>query len=199
MSSEAIYCLYKHTSPSGKSYIGITCNYTARCQSHQRDPGCRAFYNAIQKYGWDNFTHTILAEDMTDDEAWEMEVWAIQHYASRYPTGYNIKPGGQGCITDASRNKLSQSLSGRILDDDHINKIAASCADREHTLEMKIKAYMARWKKTRAEAEEFYEKKATDPYSVNKNYGKDYVGYAAVKRHNQFHRSQKRQALNPNS
>ncbi len=54
---ERKFCVYKHTSPSGKVYIGITCKvpeirwgtngYYYRKQT--------VFYNAIKQYGWENF------------------------------------------------------------------------------------------------------------------------------------------------
>jgi predicted GIY-YIG superfamily endonuclease len=45
------YLIYKHTSPSSKSYIGQTKQYKRRCYEHQYYNGCIAFKNAIKKYG----------------------------------------------------------------------------------------------------------------------------------------------------
>lgn len=61
-----VWKVYKHTSSSGKCYIGIT---------HYEDPNVRwqnglgyqkypFFIPAILKYGWDNFTHEILYENL---------------------------------------------------------------------------------------------------------------------------------------
>ena len=89
-----IYCLYRHTSPSGKAYIGITNDYTRRCDEHQRADGSSPkFHRAIRKYGWDNFTHEILATGMTESEAGELEVACITKW-NTWHGGYNSHPGG---------------------------------------------------------------------------------------------------------
>lgn len=63
---ERNYVVYKHTSPSNKSYIGITSNYKLRCNQHKsKNSRCRLFSRAIQKHGWDNFTHEILEDNLT--------------------------------------------------------------------------------------------------------------------------------------
>lgn len=54
--------IYMHTSPSGKHYIGQT---KQKINNRFRSDGsgykqCRVFYNAIKKYGWNNFKHEIL-------------------------------------------------------------------------------------------------------------------------------------------
>ena len=61
MTEDALYCIYMHISPSSKGYIGQTKRYDRRCYEHQYiSNGCIAFKNAIDKHGWDNFTHEIL-------------------------------------------------------------------------------------------------------------------------------------------
>lgn len=40
--SNNIYLIYKHTSPSGKSYIGLTNNYQRRCREHKSSNICIA-------------------------------------------------------------------------------------------------------------------------------------------------------------
>ncbi len=59
------YCIYKHTSPSGKAYLGQTKDYAKRINKHLTTVGCRAFASAILKYGWDNFNHEILIKNLT--------------------------------------------------------------------------------------------------------------------------------------
>lgn len=99
---ETNYCVYKHTNKTnGKVYIGIT----GRKPEERWDYGwgyCRqpVFWNAIEKYGWDGFTHEILFEGLTKDEAIEKEIELIAAYKSnvkRYynPSyGYNADDGG---------------------------------------------------------------------------------------------------------
>lgn len=106
------YSVYKHTSPNGKVYIGITC---------QKDPSIRwkngwgysrniHFMNAIKKYGWENFAHEIIYEGLTHEEANKTEAGLINHYNSTDTSfGYNISPGG-GAWSDEIRAKSSEAI-----------------------------------------------------------------------------------------
>ncbi|MHC1785458.1 MAG: GIY-YIG nuclease family protein [Christensenellales bacterium] len=106
------YCVYKHTSPNGKVYIGITC---------RKDPEIRwnkgygysnnlHFVNAIKKYGWDNFRHEVLQRDLTHDEANRIEAELIsQHNSADQSFGYNVSPGG-GAWADETRLKSAASI-----------------------------------------------------------------------------------------
>lgn len=94
-----MYKVYKYTSPSNKVYIGITSktlNERARYNGCGYDR-CIYFAKAINKYGWENFTSEILAQDLTEDEAKRLEKYYIKLYDSTNPEkGYNISAGGQG-------------------------------------------------------------------------------------------------------
>ena len=64
------YCVYKHTSPNGKVYIGITSqNPIARWRNGKGYSNNTHFKNAIDKYGWDNFKHEILHSELSKEEA----------------------------------------------------------------------------------------------------------------------------------
>ena len=55
------YVVYKHTSPSGKVYIGITGqDIHRRWRNNGEGYRGQLFYNAIKKYGWENISHEIL-------------------------------------------------------------------------------------------------------------------------------------------
>lgn len=95
------WTIYKHTSPSGKSYIGLT----------SKDPEKRwlegAGYNpktkfgkAIIKYGWHNFTHEILETEIdTLAVAQEREKYYIKFFDS-FKNGYNSTEGGDSVAPD---------------------------------------------------------------------------------------------------
>ena len=99
------YYVYRHTSPSGKIYIGITF----------RNPKVRwgkngiyyksniKFYNAILKYGWDNIKHEVLLSKCTKEEAIVFEKLLIAHYKG-LNISYNIADGGEGS-TGVHRSK----------------------------------------------------------------------------------------------
>lgn len=79
--------IYKHTSPSGKCYIGQTTNPKNRWKSSAYR-SCPKFYRAIQKYGWCNFTHEIIFTCYDEFEANRKEEYFIEKYNSVI-NGYN--------------------------------------------------------------------------------------------------------------
>ncbi len=93
--SEKLYIIYKFTSPSGKSYIGQTCNFTRRKNEHKIMTGCRAFASAIKKYGFETFIEEILEENLTLDEANAREFYWIEKEDTISPNGYNLRTGGK--------------------------------------------------------------------------------------------------------
>ena len=74
MQEERNYCVYAHTNLiNGKMYIGISGD-DPRKRWVRGYKGSTRFYNAIQKYGWDNFDHVILVDELTKEEACEIEI-----------------------------------------------------------------------------------------------------------------------------
>ena len=64
------FCVYKHTTPSGKIYIGITSQKPSeRWQEGKGYGSNNHFTNAILKYGWSNITHEVLFEGLSKEEA----------------------------------------------------------------------------------------------------------------------------------
>lgn len=106
-------CVYKHTSPSGKVYIGITCTSPfARWRNGSGYSSQPAIANAIAKYGWENFTHEILAKDLTREEASAKEKEYISFFKSDNPQyGYNCTSGGDAkyFVSETTRNKQSEA------------------------------------------------------------------------------------------
>lgn len=108
------YIVYRHTSPNGKIYIGITCgSMTSRAgKNGRRYSGNEHFYRAIQKYGWDNFQHDILYSNLTKEEACELETSLIAEYkANQYDFGYNICDGGEGRSGDHQSDDTKKLIS----------------------------------------------------------------------------------------
>lgn len=93
-----IWVVYKHISPSGKVYIGITSNIKRRWEGKGKAyKACNKFYNAIQKYGWDNIKHEILYTDLSEQEAKAKEIELISYYKA-CNISYNITDGGDGTL-----------------------------------------------------------------------------------------------------
>lgn len=93
-------CLYKLTSPSGKSYIGISLfSVEKRCAEHQAAArkGVRtALYAAIRRYGFEQFAVAVLAESDSWPALCEMERASITEHVTLAPSGYNMTTGGDG-------------------------------------------------------------------------------------------------------
>lgn len=123
------YCVYKHTAPNGKVYIGITkrkpkkrweCGKGYKCNHH--------FYSAIQKYGWENFSHEILLSGLTKEQAEKDEIRLIKEYQSANPShGYNLRLGG-------SLSSFSEEV---------IEKMRLSHIGKKHSEEQKKKMSLA--------------------------------------------------------
>lgn len=90
------YCVYKHTGPNGKVYIGITGMIPQkRWANGSGYRGNPHFYNAIKKYGWDNFHHEVLIYGLPREEAIIKEIELIKYHNSHLSQyGYNVSLGG---------------------------------------------------------------------------------------------------------
>ena len=91
------YIVYMHKLKiDGRVYIGQTClSIEKRAGSNgNKYKGCTKFWNAIQKYGWNNFEHIVLASDLTLDQANELEKQYIEKFNS-IENGFNLVEGGR--------------------------------------------------------------------------------------------------------
>ena len=125
--SERLWSVYKHTSPSGKVYIGIAKDVKHRWRAGGNGyKGSTRIWYAIQKYGWNNFKHEIVADGLTKQEACEMEIALIKKHNSTDPAhGYNLSSGGQhGTLSPESIEKLRASQMGHPVSD-KVRKILA--------------------------------------------------------------------------
>lgn len=134
------YTVYKHTSPNGKVYIGITSRKPEErwLYGHGYNNN-KHFHDAIQKYGWENIEHTIIADGLTKEQAFGMEIELIAKYRSNDPEyGYNMSIGGEGGTTgvrlsEETRRRMSKSRTGekhfgygKHLSDGHRKKLSES-------------------------------------------------------------------------
>lgn len=111
-----MYSVYKHENKlNHKVYIGQTNDIKRRWKNNGINyKGCPIFYNAIQKYGWDNFEHIILYDNLSQEEANYYEQLMIQFYNSTdSENGYNILTGGQGLGNYWSQEVNRQAQSER--------------------------------------------------------------------------------------
>lgn len=115
-----LYCVYKHVSPSGKQYVGITCKRPEdRWDNGRGYIQNKHFWSAIQKYGWQNFKHEILATGLTMEDAVEMETRLIKEFDLTNPeNGYNISSGGEvGLINSCPWTEERRKSFGKTMSD----------------------------------------------------------------------------------
>ena len=125
-----IYCFVnKH---NNKIYVGKTIDYSYlnRWSAHKTTHGgCKYFYKAIKKYGWDGFDRYVLYQSEVLSNTKENKKQLLQiandkerYYISLYKAnerdcGYNLTIGGDGTIgyefTNEVREKISKKCSGK--------------------------------------------------------------------------------------
>lgn len=109
------YTVYRHTSPSGKVYIGIT-----KMSPKKRWNNGRGYINsrqilferAILKYGWDNIKHEILLFNISKEEAKYAERYLIRWYKI-HNISYNITDGGDSVSERVCRYGKDNPMYGR--------------------------------------------------------------------------------------
>lgn len=115
------YCVYKHTAPNGKVYIGITCNNPlTRWANGKGYKNNDYFTKSIAKYGWENFTHEILYENLTESEAKTKEIELIKKYKSNQRLyGFNISSGGESAagikMSEKQKELIRQGNLGKTI------------------------------------------------------------------------------------
>lgn len=89
------YVVYMHINKiNNKVYIGQTCNLKKRWTPGAYS-GSPLFYAAIKQYGWNNFQHIILKNNLTKEQADKEQIRLISKYQStNQKYGYNISSGG---------------------------------------------------------------------------------------------------------
>lgn len=130
---ERSYSLYRHTSPSGKVYIGITCQPV----EHRWNNG-RGYMNVVKslfkstiiKYGWNMIKHEVLFSNLSEQKAKHLEIDLIRHYKN-LGISLNITDGGDGLAGCTPWNKgikvpyeKSNRRKGCHLTEEHKRKLS---------------------------------------------------------------------------
>lgn len=120
--------IYKYTNKlNDKVYIGRTCKSLKMRAGHNgsRYKGSHKFWNAIQKYGWDNFIGEVIVDNLTDEEAGELEVKFIKEYDS-VNKGYNTLYDSNVRLSESYRDSISLSLQNVFKDKEKREKLSNS-------------------------------------------------------------------------
>lgn len=113
---EKNYCVYKHTTPNGKVYVGITRRDVEKRWLQGRGYKYNHhFTNAIKRYGWDNIKHEVIADKLSEADAKNMERFFIQMYKANNPKyGYNKTFGGDD-VSHFEKSVLQYDLDGKLI------------------------------------------------------------------------------------
>lgn len=110
---------------NGKIYVGVhrKCDDESLCNYL----GSGHYINkAFKKYGRENFVRTILYEFENEQEAFLKEKEIVNRDFIKRSDTYNITIGGRygGFISDDTKVKISETLRGRILTEEHKRNIS---------------------------------------------------------------------------
>ena len=111
-----LYYIYVHITPDGKHYVGKTKKFPKYRWNNGDGYSTQPFYEAIQKYGWNNIEHAILEYDLTKEEAEKRESHYIKLWNSDNPDfRYNKTSGGTNCkYSKDSKTKMRISQKKRV-------------------------------------------------------------------------------------
>ncbi|MBQ2477858.1 MAG: GIY-YIG nuclease family protein, partial [Erysipelotrichales bacterium] len=155
------YCVYKHTSPSGKVYIGITRQAPeSRWKNGIGYKSSPHFWSAIQKHGWENINHEIIYCGLSKEEACQKEKELIEKYNSiDRERGYNEKTGGETGVefNESVKRKISAASRKRYEDPREREKASERARGFKHTDEAKAKMSAAKMGKHFLMTEEWKE------------------------------------------
>lgn len=102
----------------------------------------KRFYPAIEKYGWDNIKHIVIAEWLSESVAHQMEIELIKKYKTQDEEyGFNISAGGTGVrgivpynkgkkCNEAERQKCREARLGKKMSEEAKKKIGESSKKR---------------------------------------------------------------------
>lgn len=136
-----MFKVYMHINKiNNKKYIGITGQkyVTSRWKNGYGYRKSPRFFNAILKYGWNNFEHIILFDNLTKEQAEKKEKELIRFYKTTNNSyGYNMQDGGGICdVSELTRNKHRNRLKGTHHSEETKRKMSIS-----HIGKQKCKGY----------------------------------------------------------
>lgn len=139
--------IYKFTNKvNSKVYVGQTYNLQVRLNSHKSKALKikNKFYNAVRKYGWDNFEFSVLSTVSANTKEElntlldKLEIEYIKQYDS-YKSGYNSTLGGHSKRGYKLSKEFSEKCKNRTYSEDTRNKMSISAKNRIVSEETRMK------------------------------------------------------------
>lgn len=145
-----LFSVYAHlNNVNGKIYIGITSQKPSRRwdngKGYRQQPHIR---NGIEKHGWDNFEHEIVASNLDEQSAKNFEKLLIKTLMSNNAIyGYNITDGGEGTLgwspSKEHRAIMSMTHKGKVISEEQKVKFRLKMVGRQETPEHRLKISIA--------------------------------------------------------
>lgn len=139
--------VYLHIFPNGKVYVGMT-NRTPEIR-WENGNGYRTqplMSKAINKYGWNNVRHEIIASGVSLDEANRIERELIAaNMSTDFRFGYNMEHGGNGIgkHSEETKRKIGDSHRGKPIPRYIVERVRITRknnpATREHCIKLNEK------------------------------------------------------------
>ena len=133
---EKTFCVYIHTNKiNGKRYVGVTSQPPERRWENGKGYTKRQphIYNAIKKWGWDNFEHEILITNVSLEHADSLERMLIKAWRLQNPQyGYNAQSGGliNAALSEDIRKKQSEAHIGIKFTEEHKKNLSNARKNR---------------------------------------------------------------------
>ena len=141
------YTVYVLRDQEGKVYVGVTsAPVEVRWNNGNGYRFRKALWEKIKSKGWDTIAKEVVATDLDEKSASELEKALIARFDSTNPTkGYNTDLGGirgYRMVSPLSRTKMSEAISGNLnhnygkhFSEEHKRKIAESNRGQKRTPE----------------------------------------------------------------
>lgn len=141
------YTVYVLRDRDGKVYVGTTSTpVEVRWNNGNGYRFCTDLWEKIQSQGWDTITKEIVATDLDEKSASELEKALIIRFGSTDPAkGYNTDLGGvrgYRLVSETSRTRMSEATRGNLnhnygkhFSEEHKQKIAESNSGQKRTRE----------------------------------------------------------------
>lgn len=130
------YTVYIHANKvNNKRYVGITSQSLERRWrqgfGYKRN---HHFFRAIEKYGWDNFEHIVVKENISLKEAAELEKLLITQYnTTDKKRGYNKSSGGEASakgnrfhLSEEQKKRQREAMTGKPKSEAHKKALSAA-------------------------------------------------------------------------
>jgi len=173
---------------NGKQYVGDHSTDKEIKQDKYLESGI-GIKNAIIKYGKENFKREILEFFPTKQESFAAQSKYISEFNTLNPLGYNNDKNGGYCLTGLSSEEKSEKLSkihkGKVLSEEHKERIRSSMKSFKHTEETKEKLRKPKLTKEKYSESKLGEKNPMYGISLYDFWVKKYGEEIAVKKENE--------------